>query len=456
MDDFSIESLYEMGLGFKAVNNSSKVSIEDWDGDRDALAYEMASAESMLDTMDVFSRMTALNSVQQIKCAYRISANYGNCNRGIESYCRNVIQSAEDDNAKAGNDTSEDAGENKDAAKDEKTSEKNEEKKTSFFKKVFGALAIFFRKIWQFICSIPARIKAFIQHIKRHGLKGAGTAASAAGNAKMAAMENKYQAKKNQLGDTLEAAIKEINEIIKTLDSEVKVFCNRLNKASKTEGIKEDAAKILKIMSNMAKEAFTIIQRVFTAVEYGARALAKDNEEMKEFVIKLAEPKVKPLLEPLKKFSAEVKECLKESDKFEINSNLVEGINNIVEHYGEKFIDSIKNFTSVTFDYCKPYLKNNNIDGYVKQVTDGFNASKDFIAKYTHQSKMMLIDIKLYESIVTKILNAVNKIYTDKSFRNAITSAIVGATSYINFEELGKTMGNEKPDSNNDETSNVA
>ena len=177
MDDFSIESLYEMGLGFKAVNNSSKVSIEDWDGDSDALAYEMASAESMVETMDIFSRMTHLNSVQQIKCAHRISANYGNCNRGIESYCRNIIQSAEANDAAAGNDTDpkKEETEGKDGKKDEK--------KVAWYKKMFGAIATFFKKIWEFIKSIPVRIKAFFKHWKEHGFKGSGKAAGEAGKA---------------------------------------------------------------------------------------------------------------------------------------------------------------------------------------------------------------------------------------------------------------------------------
>ena len=98
-DDFSIESIYEKGLGISVdgIFQNTELSVEDYDN---SVAYEIAGMKSLIDSMELYMNMTELNKAQKIQMAHRINANYGYYNRSLENYCERLIHSTEDEENK--------------------------------------------------------------------------------------------------------------------------------------------------------------------------------------------------------------------------------------------------------------------------------------------------------------------------------------------------------------------
>jgi len=128
-DDFSIESIYEKGLGISVdgIFQNTELSVEDYDN---SVAYEIAGMKSLIDSMELYMNMTELNKAQKIQMAHRINANYGYYNRSLENYCERLIHSTEDE-------------ENK-----EDDSPK-EEKKQNIFQKFFHLIGNFLKTIFK-------------------------------------------------------------------------------------------------------------------------------------------------------------------------------------------------------------------------------------------------------------------------------------------------------------------
>ena len=134
MDDvFSIESIYEKGLGISVDgifrNTEDELSVEDYDN---SVVYEIAGMKSLIDSMELYMNMTELNKAQKIQMVHRINTNYGYYNRSLENYCERLIRGTED------------------GGKDNEH-KKEEEKKPNIFRKFFGMIGRFFLKIFKAI-----------------------------------------------------------------------------------------------------------------------------------------------------------------------------------------------------------------------------------------------------------------------------------------------------------------
>ena len=137
-DDFSIESIYEKGLGISVdgIFQNTELSVEDYDN---SIEYEIAGMKSLIDSMELYMNMTELNKAQKIKMAHRINTNYGYYNRSLENYCEKLIRGTEDD------------------GKDNEI-KKEEEKKPNIFKRIFHKIKDFLQKIFDTIYRICLKI----------------------------------------------------------------------------------------------------------------------------------------------------------------------------------------------------------------------------------------------------------------------------------------------------------
>lgn len=157
-EEMSIESLYAAGTGI--TNNSTEAfkidNTDRMDNDIDNAFKEVKSAEALLDFVSTYDKLDIKNTSDKLKMLKRIDANYGKCNRGIESYC--YERSLEADAAKA-EDVASKTGDPK--AKD--IADNMSKKKGNFMKTIFSAIGNFFKSIWKFITGLVTKFTGWVK-----------------------------------------------------------------------------------------------------------------------------------------------------------------------------------------------------------------------------------------------------------------------------------------------------
>lgn len=157
--EFSAEDFINGGMGVKATPKYTVASTEGFDGWTDNLSMEMYKAEQELQSLEHFEAISTLNATQKLNMVKRIAKNYvgtiGNsmASNSIESVCMAQIKSLEDAAAapKEG------------ATPVDAPAGEGGKKKMSFMKTIFGAIAKFFRTIWDFIVKA---VTTFVGKIK--------------------------------------------------------------------------------------------------------------------------------------------------------------------------------------------------------------------------------------------------------------------------------------------------
>lgn len=145
--EFSAEDFINGGMGVKATPKYTVSSTEGFDGWADNLSMEMYKAEQELQSLEHFEAISTLNATQKLNMVKRIAKNYvgtiGNsmASNSIESVCMAQIKSLEDAAAapKEG------------ATPVDAPASEGGKKKLGFMKTIFGAIAKFFKTIWDFI-----------------------------------------------------------------------------------------------------------------------------------------------------------------------------------------------------------------------------------------------------------------------------------------------------------------
>lgn len=159
--EFSAEDFINGGMGVKATPKYTVSSTEGFDGWSDNLSMEMYRAEQELQSLEHFEAISNLNATQKLNMVKRIAKNYvGTINNNyasnsIESVCMAQIKSLEDAAAapKEG------------ATPAEAPAGEGGKKKLGFMKTIFGAIAKFFKTIWDWIVktvtTFAGKIKSF-------------------------------------------------------------------------------------------------------------------------------------------------------------------------------------------------------------------------------------------------------------------------------------------------------
>lgn len=101
LNEFSMETLYEVGLGMES-HNKEKSLTSDFDGDFDSLALSIASSENYINFSDMYYMLEEKNTNDKIKMLNKLSIRYG---RGgsqgamsIEAYLQEQSMEAEEEN----------------------------------------------------------------------------------------------------------------------------------------------------------------------------------------------------------------------------------------------------------------------------------------------------------------------------------------------------------------------
>ena len=157
--EFSAEDFINGGMGVKATPKYTVSSTEGFDGWADNLSMEMYKAEQELQSLEHFEAISTLNATQKLNMVKRIAKNYvgtiGNsmASNSIESVCMAQIKSLEDAAAapKEG------------ATPVDAPASEGGKKKLGFMKTIFGAIAKFFKTIWDFIVKA---VTTFVGKIK--------------------------------------------------------------------------------------------------------------------------------------------------------------------------------------------------------------------------------------------------------------------------------------------------
>lgn len=159
--EFSAEDFINGGMGVKATPKYTVSSTEGFDGWTDNLSMEMYKAEQELQSLEHFEAISTLNATQKLNMVKRIAKNYvgtiGNsmASNSIESVCMAQIKSLEDAA------TAPKEG----ATPVDAPAGEGGKKKMSFMKTIFGAIAKFFKTIWDWIVkavtTFAGKIKSF-------------------------------------------------------------------------------------------------------------------------------------------------------------------------------------------------------------------------------------------------------------------------------------------------------
>lgn len=157
--EFSAEDFINGGMGVKATPKYTVSSTEGFDGWSDVLSMEMYRAEQELQSLEHFEAISNLNVTQKLNMVKRIAKNYvgainnNYASNSIESVCMAQIKSLEDAAAapKEG------------ATPAETPAGEGGKKKVGFMKTVFGAIAKFFKTIWDWIVKT---VTTFVGKIK--------------------------------------------------------------------------------------------------------------------------------------------------------------------------------------------------------------------------------------------------------------------------------------------------
>jgi hypothetical protein len=159
--EFSAEDFINGGMGVKSTTSYTVRSSEGYDGFADNLSMEMYRAEQELQSLEAFEMLSGVNASQKIKMVKRIANNYVGgiqnsvASNSIESVCLAQIKSLEDAAAAP-------AG---DAKTEEKPATDGQKKKLGFMKTVFGAIAKFFKSIWNWIVTAIKKFGAWVKNL---------------------------------------------------------------------------------------------------------------------------------------------------------------------------------------------------------------------------------------------------------------------------------------------------
>ena len=154
--EFSAEDFINGGMGVK-----STTSYTVYDGFADNLSMEMYRAEQELQSLEAFEMLSDVNASQKIKMVKRIANNYVGgiqnsvASNSIESVCLAQIKSLEDAAAAPAGDTK----------SEDKPATEGQKKKLGFMKTVFGAIAKFFKSIWNWITTAIKKFGAWVKNL---------------------------------------------------------------------------------------------------------------------------------------------------------------------------------------------------------------------------------------------------------------------------------------------------
>lgn len=159
--EFSAEDFINGGMGVKTTTSYTVKSSEGYDGFADNLSMEMYRAEQELQSLEAFEMLSDVNASQKIKMVKRIANNYVGgiqnsvASNSIESVCLAQIKSLEDAAAAPAGDTK----------TEEKPATDGQKKKLGFMKTVFGAIAKFFKSIWNWITTAIKKFGAWVKNL---------------------------------------------------------------------------------------------------------------------------------------------------------------------------------------------------------------------------------------------------------------------------------------------------
>ena len=282
-NDMGMEALYAMGTGIASKESlyaTSEISEEALDPFADELARSAESAEMDVDFIDTLSAINDKNASDKIKMVSRISHNYGKFNTSVESYCRSLEATA--------------AAEKTDAAAP--TDTKAAAPKTSFgakAKKFFGtiakAISTFFKKIWEFLKSIPGKISALLTKIFGKKTSGKPTAEEAKANKTAYAADqakNNYPsaAKQGEVKVRLLKSAQVQENMIKAMDASVKKDSKILD-AITSEFDKGNTIKTGSNYSSDTSEGKIVDVNMF-AVTMGCKLLARAESFVSKIITK--------------------------------------------------------------------------------------------------------------------------------------------------------------------------
>lgn len=149
------ENILMNSMGFNNYVKQTEASVERFDSYEDSIYKEYVEAQENLTFIDTFDAINKHNAEAKLKMLSKINKAYGNCNRGIENYCR--IQSLE----------AVDAAEKTDEKSDAKPGDAPKtEKKLKWYQTVWQAIKKFFKKIADFFKWIWGKITGLFKKNK--------------------------------------------------------------------------------------------------------------------------------------------------------------------------------------------------------------------------------------------------------------------------------------------------
>ena len=383
MEDFSIESLYEMGLGLKTDGMfENDESYESFENSSD-IFYQIAIQESLAQSLEIYKRMFEINAYQKNIFLNKIKSNYGYFSNSLENFCDKQMQSVESDSGK----------------------------KEGIVAKIIHAIAKVFRMIWYFILSIPVRIRAFIKHIKEKGFKGSISSSYNIGNLYIKYREGVHFMKKVCKFDIPICSQKEfvdnmfeIEKITKLFDA-AKETCDLMSGKSTKDGIEEIRKASDETMKNIES-----ISKNMTST------LNNDN---------LSDPeRVKILTEGFNKMFDSIDGIKKSYDNERIkaldiiNGTITKMIDTIKANQArfQKIIDDLeKNYDKFSvyspFEYCTSFCRVN------VTICKGFTSSYELMMKIVNDPQALVNN-----SFDSKKMSANYSIKLFNIFNNCLTS----------------------------------
>lgn len=147
-----IENILMNSMGFNQLKKNVEASTERFDSFDDSVYSEYIQAQENLEFIDTFERINNNNVNQKLKMLKKINKDYGNCNKGLENYCR--IQSLEAEVEGTSAKKEETKSEDKSVEQPAGASEQ----KKKWYQKVWEAIKTFFKKIGNFFKMIWNKI----------------------------------------------------------------------------------------------------------------------------------------------------------------------------------------------------------------------------------------------------------------------------------------------------------
>lgn len=150
-----IENVLMNSMGFNQLKKNIEVSVERFDNYDDSVYSEYIQAQENLEFIDTFEKLNTKNTNEKLKMLKKINRDYGNCNKGLENFCR--IQSLEAEEAAVdGTSAKKEEVESDDKKVDQPVGASEQKKK--WYQKVWEAIKNFFKKIGGFFKMIWQKI----------------------------------------------------------------------------------------------------------------------------------------------------------------------------------------------------------------------------------------------------------------------------------------------------------